>query len=59
MFALKIVKVDVRGDHSRCLMESYSNEIDLLRRLKGNRFIINLVNAEVTYTYGAPSNAIR
>lgn len=47
MLALKIVRVDERGEQSQALIDSYSNEIALLKRLQGNRFIINLENAEV------------
>lgn len=47
MFALKIVRVEKREEQSRSLLDSYSNEIELLKRLKGNRFIISLENAEV------------
>ena len=38
--------VDVRGD-SDSVFENYTNEIELLRRLKGSPYIIELIDAEV------------
>ena len=38
--------VDVRGD-SESVFENYTNEIELLRRLKGSPYIIELIDAEV------------
>lgn len=49
MMALKVVKVDNRVENAQALMDSYSNEIDLLKTLQGNRFIINLENSEVWF----------
>jgi len=48
MMALKVVKVDSGVENAEALMDNYSNEIELLRSLQGNRFIINLENSEVT-----------
>lgn len=46
LFAYK--RVDVRGsEESEEIIDSYVNEIDLLRRLKGSPYIIELVDAEV------------
>lgn len=47
MLALKIVKVDPHGEQAQFLLDSYANEIALLEKLKGNRFIIQLEDAEV------------
>ncbi len=47
MYALKVVKVDSRMENAKALLDSYSNEIELLKSLKENRFIINLENSEV------------
>lgn len=49
--ALKVVKVDDRVEDAGALLDSYSNEIELLKRLKGNPFIINLENSEVQKKY--------
>lgn len=41
-------KVDVRGnDESDAVFDSYVNEIELLRRLKGSPYIIELIDAEI------------
>jgi serine/threonine protein kinase len=46
VFAYK--KVDVRGnEESDAVFDSYVNEIELLRRLKGSQYIIELVDAEI------------
>ena len=47
MLALKVVKVDNGVENAEALMDNYSNEIELLKSLQGNRFIINLENSEV------------
>lgn len=47
MMALKVVKVDNGVENAEALMDNYSNEIELLKSLQGNRFIINLENSEV------------
>ncbi|CAB1117494.1 unnamed protein product [Ectocarpus sp. CCAP 1310/34] len=47
MLALKVVKVDNHAENAKGLLDSYSNEIELLKSLQGNRFIINLENSEV------------
>ncbi|CBJ26782.1 possibly a dual-specificity PK? [Ectocarpus siliculosus] len=47
MLALKVVKVDNHAENAKALLDSYSNEIELLKSLQGNRFIINLENSEV------------
>ncbi|CAM9710144.1 unnamed protein product, partial [Hapterophycus canaliculatus] len=47
MMALKVVKVDNRVENAQALIDSYSNEIELLKKLQGNRFIITLENSEV------------
>ncbi|CAN0443265.1 unnamed protein product [Pylaiella littoralis] len=52
MMALKVVKVDDRVEDAGALLDSYSNEIELLKRLKGNPFIINLENSEVDRSRG-------
>jgi hypothetical protein len=42
-------RVEMKGsDDVHALVESYSNEIKLLQRLKGNRHIIQLIDHEVT-----------
>ena len=48
-----MVKVDYQGEQGKALVDSYSNEIDLLKKLQGNRFIIGLKNAEVGAENGA------
>ncbi|CAM9982470.1 unnamed protein product [Scytosiphon promiscuus] len=47
MMALKVVKVDNRVENAQALIDSYSNEIQLLKKLQGNRYIITLENSEV------------
>ncbi|CAN0278749.1 unnamed protein product, partial [Ectocarpus fasciculatus] len=47
MMALKVVKVDNHAENAKALLDNYSNEIELLKSLQGNRFIINLENSEV------------
>lgn len=47
MMALKVVKVDNGVENAKALMDNYSNEIELLKSLQRNRFIINLENSEV------------
>eukprot|EP00904_Undaria_pinnatifida_P006545 jgi/Undpi1/301/HiC_scaffold_1.g00297.m1 len=52
MMALKVVKVDDQGEQGQSLLESYSNEIALLKQFQGSRFIIGLENAEVDRSRG-------
>lgn len=48
MLALKTVRVDGHGEQADALLMNYWNEIELLGRLKGSPFIINLEAAEVS-----------
>lgn len=47
ILALKTVRVDGRGEQAEALLDNYWNEIELLRKLQGSPFIINLAGAEV------------
>lgn len=44
---MKVVKVDHEGEQGKSVVDGYANEIALLKKLQGNRFIIGLENAEV------------
>jgi len=60
MYALKVVKVDSRVENAKALLDSYSNEIELLKSLKENRFIINLENSEVpNYNFACMNQSVR
>lgn len=50
VFALKRVTLD-RADHET--FQSYTNEIELLKRLRGHDRVIQLVDHQITYS---PSN---
>lgn len=51
VMALKRVKVEY-SSHSRAMMESYANEISLLKKLRGSPNIVQLYDSEVDYKNG-------
>lgn len=49
MYALKRVQLD-RADYET--YQSYTNEIELLKRLRGHDRIIQLIDHQITFTQG-------